>query len=253
MEPFIVFVIGPAGTGKTTFVSSFGDFVEAQGVAVTRVNLDPAAEHLPYVPDVDIREHVFARRVMEEKGLGPNGAIIASVDMILEHLREIEESISKEGYILVDTPGQMEVFVFRRSGVEIARRLTRDRRAAVVFIHDVLLALSPSSFISQAFLAAASYYRLKMPFLNVFNKIDLVEPEQLDMVKAWIESIEALKVSLEEEVAGEIRLLNMNLLRALSDFIFSFSAFYVSSARMLGLDAVFAALQRLYTGGDMPA
>ena len=253
MEPFIVFVIGPAGTGKTTLVSSLSDFIEAQGLNITRVNLDPAAEHLPYVPDVDIREHVFARRVMEELALGPNGAIIASVDMILEHLDKIEEELSEDGYILVDTPGQMEVFVFRQSGLEIVRRLTESRKASVIFVHDVLLALSPSSFISQSFLAAASYYRLKLPFLNAFNKVDLISSSQLERIKLWIGDIDALSAALEEELTGEVRLLNLGLVKTLRDFIFAFSAFYISAVKMIGLDALFAELQRLYTGGDMPA
>jgi len=253
VEPFLVFILGPAGTGKTTFASSFGDFVEAQRVPVIRVNLDPAVENLPYVPDIDVREYVFARKVMEEYGLGPNGSIIASIDLLLEHIDEINERIDDEGegYILIDTPGQMEVFVFRRSGEEIAKKLIKDKRAAAVFIHDILLALSPSSFISQTFLAAATYYRIKIPFLNLFNKIDLVERNQLERVQEWVSDNLSLLSALESEVSGSVRLLSLDLARALSDFFSIFSLYFVSSTKMRGFNDVFAELQRIYTGGDI--
>ncbi|HIP65006.1 MAG TPA: GTPase, partial [Pyrodictium sp.] len=60
---FIVFV-GPAGSGKSHLVDAFGDWLEFNELSVARVNLDPAAEWLPYEPDVDVREYVDARKVM---------------------------------------------------------------------------------------------------------------------------------------------------------------------------------------------
>jgi hypothetical protein len=40
------------------------------------INLDPAAEKFEYTCDVDIRELITVRDVMEKHKLGPNGALI---------------------------------------------------------------------------------------------------------------------------------------------------------------------------------
>ncbi len=39
----IIFV-GPAASGKTSLVKSYGDWLEGMGYSVARVNLDPAAK-----------------------------------------------------------------------------------------------------------------------------------------------------------------------------------------------------------------
>lgn len=72
--PFGQVVIGPPGSGKTTYCAGAAQFLRAAArrkVAV--VNLDPANDGLPYEPEVDVRELVCLESVMEELGLGPNG------------------------------------------------------------------------------------------------------------------------------------------------------------------------------------
>lgn len=48
------FVIGMAGSGKTTLVDALQQTLKNAFL----VNLDPAVQQLPYTPDVDIREAV---------------------------------------------------------------------------------------------------------------------------------------------------------------------------------------------------
>jgi len=85
-----IVIMGPAGSGKSTLAKALADWLEDQELSVSIVNFDPAAESLPYTPDVDIRRYVRARDLMIEKGLGPNGALIASVDMTINYIAEIK-------------------------------------------------------------------------------------------------------------------------------------------------------------------
>jgi GPN-loop GTPase len=45
------------------------------------VNLDPAVTHLPFGANIDIRDTVNYKEVMKQYALGPNGAIITSLNL----------------------------------------------------------------------------------------------------------------------------------------------------------------------------
>ncbi|KAJ0006858.1 hypothetical protein Pint_30798 [Pistacia integerrima] len=69
-------VIGPAGSGKSTYCSSLYQYCENAQRSIHIVNLDPAAENFDYPVAMDIRELVSLEDVMEELGLGPNGGLL---------------------------------------------------------------------------------------------------------------------------------------------------------------------------------
>jgi len=247
-----VFVVGPAGAGKSTFVAAFADWLAAGDIPYITLNLDPAAEYLPYVPDIDVRTYVTARQVMEEYELGPNGAIVASVDLMLNYVHQIREEVEESaegGYVLIDTPGQLEIFAFRQSGVEVARELVSGN-GCVAFLIDSYMAKAASSLVSQLFLAASTYYRFKMPQLNLLNKIDLLSQRDIETVIDWIRAPESLVRSLEEELTGEQRMVMRRLVLTLEDFLGTFSTYLVSGKQSQGLGEVYAELQRVYMGGE---
>lgn len=250
---FMVFVIGPAGSGKSTFTSSFRDWLVPQNVPVTILNMDPAVEELAYLPDIDIREYVFVRNIQEKYKLGPNGAIIASVDLSVEYLGEINSQVeeSPEGYVLVDTPGQMEIFMYRQSGEIITSMLCGSgRRCAAVVVLDSTIATSPSDFISQVFLAASSYYRLNLPMVALINKIDLLSQEERERLEDWISDI----VSLEEHFlwtrASRLSTFTSSVLRLLHDFMQIVPFIPVSAKTGENFETVYFFLQQIYMGGE---
>lgn len=71
--PFGQVVIGPPGSGKTTYCNGAAQFLAAAGRRVAMINLDPANDVLPYKPDVDVCDLVCLEGVMAQLGLGPNG------------------------------------------------------------------------------------------------------------------------------------------------------------------------------------
>ncbi|XLU75476.1 hypothetical protein S245_034529, partial [Arachis hypogaea] len=71
-------VIGPVGSGKSTYCSSLYEHCAARHT-MHIVNLDPAAENFEYPVAMDIRELISLDDVMEEVGLSPNGSPIYSM------------------------------------------------------------------------------------------------------------------------------------------------------------------------------
>ena len=112
-----IIVVGPAGSGKSTFVKNFSKYLKDYDVKV--VNLDPASDPI-YKADRDIREFVRTEEVMKKFGLGINGALLKSIELSLEH---IDDLILDGDYVIYDTPGQMELFLYSKHGLAMAEKL----------------------------------------------------------------------------------------------------------------------------------
>ena len=54
-------VIGPPGSGKTTYCDGMSQFLKSLGRNVAIVNLDPANETIPYKPDIDVADLIQVR------------------------------------------------------------------------------------------------------------------------------------------------------------------------------------------------
>ncbi len=114
-QNIFLYFMGTAGSGKTTLVNTFLKWCQLHSLDAITVNLDPGVRSVPYKPDVDIRDWISLTEIMESHDLGPNGAQIACADMIALNIGEIKEQVEgfKSDYILIDIPGQLELFVFR--------------------------------------------------------------------------------------------------------------------------------------------
>ena len=71
--PFGQLVIGPAGSGKTTYCNGMQQYLTLTGRRTVVVNLDPANDTLPYECAADISELVSLAEVQDSLKLGPNG------------------------------------------------------------------------------------------------------------------------------------------------------------------------------------
>ncbi|KAG5437831.1 hypothetical protein PCANB_000545 [Pneumocystis canis] len=71
-----VLVMGPAGSGKTTFSQALVSHIQQIGRHAHLINLDPAAEETEIEATVDIRNLICLEEVMEELEYGPNGGLI---------------------------------------------------------------------------------------------------------------------------------------------------------------------------------
>ena len=188
-----IYFVGTAGSGKSSLIYAFKEWLTLQGLDCVTVNLDPGVENMPYEADVDIRDWVRVSDVMEEYGLGPNGAQIVAADLMAVNAKDLAESIEKfrTNYVLVDTPGQIELFAFRQSSEVIMEELGKED-ACLLFLADPTLCKSPSGFVSSVMLAATVHFRFNVPFFTVLSKSDLLKQEEQDAIIDWSESADAL-------------------------------------------------------------
>ncbi|MGI0036457.1 MAG: ATP/GTP-binding protein, partial [Nitrososphaera sp.] len=180
-----IFVTGTAGAGKSLLTSRLLQWYKDNNVYPVGLNLDPGAVNLPYGPDVDVRNYVDINTLMDSYGLGPNGSLVMASDMIATKLDEIQKEVDElnPDYLIVDTPGQIELFAFRASGPYFVSNLQADVKVTV-FAFDGTLVSSPINFVSVSLLASAVKLRLKTAQVNVLTKRDLVV-ERLKDILEW--------------------------------------------------------------------
>ena len=248
---FIIFVIGTAGSGKSLLTASFNEWLKVGKQKVATVNLDPGVLNLPYVPDIDIRNYIDIRSIMDEYGLGPNGALILAADLIAEEAERLGGEIEdlQSDVVIVDTPGQMELFAFRASGPYIANELTNEPKA-LVYLFDAVFSFNPLNYVSNMFLSAAVYNRFFFPQLHVLSKCDLLPPEEANRVVEWSGDPEALEVVIEEKLSGTRRLLSRDMMQAIYRLGLEFQLIPVSGKTNQGLINLSSALERILTGGE---
>ncbi|MEM3926098.1 MAG: ATP/GTP-binding protein [Desulfurococcaceae archaeon] len=249
--PYFIIVLGTAGSGKSSLTSMLYTYMTSHQLDAVLVNLDPAVDELPYEPDVDIREYVDARDIMRKTGLGPNGALIASIDMLLTNIEEIRDTIwsFKTNYIIIDTPGQMEVFAFRESGPLALKTIVSDARAVSLFLIDTTYALRASNFFSALLLSASTYVRIGYPQLNVLTKIDLISKNDLDKIMNMIDDPDLLADVVFEDKASRL-LWDRDEVSSIFEKLLVFDIIPVSNVNGEGFDELYAALQRVLAGGE---
>ncbi|MEM1573404.1 MAG: ATP/GTP-binding protein [Candidatus Methanomethylicaceae archaeon] len=172
-------IIGPAGSGKTMLTFSFGKWLEKEGYIVNYVNLDPGVENIPFNPNFDIRKLVRVYEIMKNENLGPNGALIRAAQIIEENSKEISEEINSLNgdYIIIDTPGQMEIFLFRDLGPLLSSYL--NGRKASIFLIDSSFMRKMSDFITLKLMSLIVELRLNIPSIEIISKCDLLNNETL--------------------------------------------------------------------------
>ncbi|MEJ5327468.1 MAG: ATP/GTP-binding protein [Candidatus Bathyarchaeia archaeon] len=247
----VVFIIGTAGSGKSLFTAAFSDWLKMSKQDIAVVNLDPGALTLPYSPDVDVRNYVDVGNLMEDYGLGPNGALIMAADLIADEIENITKEVEelKADIVLVDTPGQMELFAFRASGPYIVNELTKEPKA-LVYLFDAVFSVNPLNYVSNMFLSAAVYNRFFQPQLHLLSKCDLLPQNEVDKIIDWSVNPKALEYAIEQKLEDMKRLFSRNMMRAISQLGLKFTLMPVSAKTNDGFINFNMALERILVGGD---
>ena len=245
-----IFIVGTAGAGKSLLTSRIFDYYTRNGAFVGILNLDPGVENLPYTCDVDVRDYVDIVSIMKQYDLGPNGAMIMASDLIASKIEQIQSDVDNVNpdYLIVDTPGQIELFAYRTSGPFFVQNFNAEQKVAL-FLYDGVLVTTPTNFVSVALLATSIKLRLNLPHINVLTKTDLIEDKISDILK-WSSSLTSLEDAIAKHADGENYTLVTNILRGLNLGGFSQGLIPVSNASGDGMVNLEAALSRILNLGE---
>jgi GTPase SAR1 family protein len=172
-------VIGPPGSGKTTYCNGMSQFLSLMGRKVAIVNLDPANDALPYECGVNIEELIKLEDVMSEHSLGPNGGLVYCMEYLEKNIDWLESKLKpllKDHYILFDFPGQVELFFIHDSTKNVLTKLIKslNLRLTAVQLIDSHLCCDPGNYVSSLLLSLSTMLHMELPHVNVLSKIDLI-------------------------------------------------------------------------------
>ena len=95
--PFAQLVVGPPGSGKSTYCDGMHQFMGAIRRPCSVVNLDPANDHTSYAAALDVRDLVTLEEIMEAEELGPNGGVLYALEELEHNIEWFEHGLKKLG------------------------------------------------------------------------------------------------------------------------------------------------------------
>ncbi|KAJ6445389.1 ATP binding protein [Purpureocillium lavendulum] len=207
--PVAIVCVGMAGSGKTTFMQRINAHLHEKQAPPYVINLDPAVLSVPFESNIDIRDSVNYEEVMKQYNLGPNGGILTSLNLFATKVDQIVNLLEKRAQpdpqkpdrapidkILVDTPGQIEVFVWSASGTILLESLASSFPTVIAYVIDTPRTASTSTFMSNMLYACSILYKTKLPMILVFNKTDV---KDASFAKEWMTDFEAFQAALQRD------------------------------------------------------
>lgn len=176
--------------------------------------------------------------------------MIMASDLIASKIDDLQRDVDdvNPDYLIVDTPGQIELFAYRTSGPFFVQNFNVEQKGAI-FLHDGSLVTTPTNFVSMALLASSIKLRLNLPFVNALTKIDLIEDRIKDILR-WSSNLNSLEEALAKQSDGESYTLVMNILRSLNVGGFSQGLIPISNSTTEGMINLEAALSRILNLGE---
>ncbi|OBZ73304.1 GPN-loop GTPase 1 [Grifola frondosa] len=254
-KPIVIITIGMAGAGKSTFVQRINSYLHSLDPPSPPyiLNLDPAVTRLPFEANIDIRDTVNYHEVMKQYNLGPNGGILTALNLFTTKFDQVLNLVEKRAetvdYVILDTPGQIEIFTWSASGAIITDAIASSLPTVVAYIIDTPRTTAPATFMSNMLYACSILYKTKLPFILVFNKTDV---QAHDFAVNWMHDFEAFQEALASHSGttddeGEPTYMNslMNSMSlVLDEFYKHLTAVGVSSMTGAGVKEFFDAVEK---------
>jgi len=268
--PVCAIFVGMAGSGKTSLLTALQTSLEEKKASSSSpaasaycVNLDPATLNMPYDVSIDIRDTVNYKQVMKQHKLGPNGAIMTSLNLfttkfdqvmsILERRAyplptakggkkeqqqqqqqeqqkqdnndddEEEEDDTPMDYILVDTPGQIEAFTWSASGSIISESLASAFPTVLCFVVDTARCASSPNTFMSNMLYACSM--LYRTRLPLVVCFNKTDVVSHEFCLEWMRDYEAFQQALDDmaESGGFYGSLTRSMSLVLDEFYSNFA------------------------------
>jgi GPN-loop GTPase len=215
-------VFGSAGTGKSTYCKAIQDHGAVVGRTIRVGSLDPAAENFKYSKSFDIRDLISVDDVMEELQFGPNGALIYCMEFLIQNLEWLQEQLDsflEDDYLIIDCPGQLELFTHLPIFKSIVHILSNNGwNVCGVYLIDAVFLTDASKFIAANLMTLSCMIHLEIPYINLLSKVDLIDmnsilhylsPNSQDLIQ---------ELNLLKNISKKYRLLNTILAEILDDY-----------------------------------
>ncbi|KAL9410133.1 hypothetical protein AB3S75_043982 [Citrus x aurantiifolia] len=242
-KPVIIIVVGMAGSGKTTFMHRLVCHTQSRNIRGYVMNLDPAVMTLPFAANIDIRDTIRYKEVMKQFNLGPNGGILTSLNLFTTKFDEVISLIERRAdhldYVLVDTPGQIEIFTWSASGAIITEAFASTFPTVVTYVVDTPRSANPMTFMSNMLYACSILYKTRLPLVLAFNKTDVAQHE---FALEWMQDFEVFQAAISSDHSYTSTLTN-SLSLALDEFYKNLKSVGVSSVSGAGIEAYFTAIE----------
>ncbi|KAF8646014.1 hypothetical protein AX16_007439 [Volvariella volvacea WC 439] len=250
-KPICIITIGMAGAGKSTFVQRINSYLHSRDSPPYILNLDPAVANVGYEANIDIRDTVNYQEVMKQYNLGPNGGILTALNLFTTKFDQVLDLVEKRAetvdYVILDTPGQIEIFTWSASGAIITDAIAGSLPTVVAYVIDTPRTTAPATFMSNMLYACSILYKTKLPFILVFNKTDV---QTHDFALDWMHDFENFQEALAthsgtRDSEGEPTYMNslMNSMSlVLDEFYKNLKAVGVSSVTGAGVKEFFDAV-----------
>ncbi|CAO4371789.1 unnamed protein product [Caenorhabditis nigoni] len=217
-------VMGPAGSGKSTYCSVMHNHCLSTGRTLRMVNLDPACEVFNYPAVVDVRDLISVNDVQEDEELilGPNGALVFCMEYLVQNLDWLHDELDEgeDDYFVIDCPGQIELY----SHLPVMRQIVDalkswDFNVCSVFLIDTNFVLEAEKFISGALTALSAMVAIETPAINVLTKMDLLSERNKQLVDEFLETDTRSIVDQDETVwNAKHRRLTRTIAQVLEDY-----------------------------------
>ncbi|XP_069661399.1 GPN-loop GTPase 1 isoform X1 [Haliaeetus albicilla] len=113
-------------------------------------------------------------------------------------MKFIEKRQNASKYVVIDTPGQIEVFTWSASGTIITEALASSFPSVVVSVMDTSRSTNPVTFMSNMLYACGILYKTKLPFIVVMNKTDVID---YSFAVEWMQDFDTFHDALNQETS----------------------------------------------------
>ncbi|KAF9765008.1 GPN-loop GTPase 2 [Nosema granulosis] len=187
-------VIGPPGSGKSTYVDKKIDYIKHRNPYV--INLDPGNIYSDHY-DYSITEKYTVGEYQKEHGKGPNASTKDILNDFVGDLNQFyyDRLEDNECYLLIDLPGQVE-FLVNGNSLQSLIRLFSSKGYSVVVICLVDLVFFNHSPLSSYLFTYICVSLLEVPSICVISKCD--NYHKIDF-KYDLEKISKLEILLDTE------------------------------------------------------